>query len=133
MMKDTLKTKLISIIKTPIRDDILEISGFLFKPARTKVELDLVYKVRYKVYREARYIKPSKNKRFKDKYDSRAINFLVLDKNRPIATARLILNSKVGFWTENIFNFNPPKVQREKLARLVVLQLIKILEEVIIK
>ena len=117
-MKPSLKKKLVSVLKRRVLNYVLKISQLVFKEAKTEKELNLVFRLRYKIYLNENYIEPNKKGVFKDEYDLHSINFIVLKKNRPIGITRLVLNSKVGFPTENLFNFNRPKIPRNKLAEI---------------
>lgn len=117
-MKFSLKKKLVSVLKRKALNYVLKISQLVFKEAKTEKELNLVYKLRYKIYLYEGYIEPNEKGVFKDEYDPHSINFIVLKKNKPIGITRLVLNAKVGFPTENLFNFERPKIPRNELGEI---------------
>lgn len=97
---------------------IIKLKKVSFKEATTSEELDLVYSLRYQIYLERGYISANASERLKDAYDDYSANFLIYKKGVPMGTFRLIFDSDLGFWTEAIFNFEKPKVDRDKIAEI---------------
>lgn len=97
--------------------------GFTFRVAKNQKDLDQVYRTRHEVYKNEGYIQPREKGVFKDKYDDFSVNFLALKRGEPVGTVRLVLNSELGFPTENLFNFERPEIKQEKtveISRLAV-------------
>lgn len=99
---------------------VLKFSGLTFKRTLMAEEMEQVQHIRYQLYAEAGYINAADypEGKFSDKYDGASANFLVLDKDKPVGTVRLILNSKIGFPTEHLFNFDRPKISRQNIAEI---------------
>ena len=117
-MKKILKKKFIKTLKLKGIAYALKISRLLFKKAQTTEELNLVYKTRYEIYKNEGYIKENKEKLFKDKYDPYSVNFIIFKNGKPLGTARLVFDSKIGFPTENLFNFKKPEINRKRTAEV---------------
>lgn len=117
MNKDLIKN-FKKILESQYSNGILKIGDTVFKKARTKKELNVVYRVRYEIYLDEGYIEENKKKIFKDKYDLYSLNFLVFKQNNPIATYRLVLNSNTGLPAENLCNFEQPNYPGDQLAEV---------------
>lgn len=99
--------------------------GIRIIEADTDAELQKLFHVRWQVYVDSEYIDPRHHPKheFRDKYDPYSIKFLAIDKNVPVGTSRLVVDSKLGFPLESYYNVALPE-DREKgveVSRLAVL------------
>lgn len=88
--------------------------------ASTSVDIERVYRFRYEVYLQEGYISPNPEESFKDKYDVNCVNIYVenIRKKKIVASTRLVLDSSVGFPTENLFNINKMEEERDRLVEI---------------
>ena len=65
--------------------------GYVFREARSKQDLEAVYQIRWKVYKEAGYISPQAypEQRMSDRFDAWSINLVALYGGKPVGTLRL--------------------------------------------
>jgi len=86
-------------------------NNILTKMAKTQRENLCVYKFRWKIYSEEKFINPNKfpSNEFKDKYDKHSINFIAYSKGEIVGVARLIKFSKIGLPVLNSHNIKIPE------------------------
>ncbi len=103
---------------------------FSFSKADSPELLSEIFKLRYKVYcEECRFLKPEDYplRIEQDQYDAHSLQFAIEDAKGLVGTARLILNSNLGFPLEEHYrgrlNIDTAKLPRNRLAevsRLVI-------------
>lgn len=96
-----------------------EWGGYRFRRARTREELECVYRLRYEVYCEEEFIEPGDHpeRRFEDAFDADSDQLMVLDPDdQLVGTTRFVRPSERGLPTEHLFDFAPPSVPRERIG-----------------
>jgi len=96
---------------------------YRFKVADTPELLNELYRFRYGIAMESfKGYKKNSQKIDIDVYDEYAVHFVALDENNNICAAtRFIVNSPIGYPTENYLDFKLPeeiRTNREKLAEI---------------
>ncbi|MDX1608000.1 MAG: GNAT family N-acyltransferase [Candidatus Spechtbacterales bacterium] len=103
---------------------LFKFSGIEVKIAENEEDLQDVFKLRYRIYKESGYINPEDypDEIFKDPYDKYSINFLALYKNKPAGIVRLVKNSELGYTLEQYYNLELPAKGRSavEVSRLAV-------------
>ncbi len=96
---------------------------FSFSKADSPELLSEIFKLRYKVYcEECRFLKPEDYplRIEQDQYDAHSLQFAIEDAKGLVGTARLILNSNLGFPLEEHYrgrlNIDTAKLPRNRLA-----------------
>lgn len=95
--------------------------------ANSSKELEQIYRLRYKVYcKECHFIEPNdcaKKGLEYDEYDEFSVHFLAESGKKIIGTARFVLDSPLGFPTEEYFELSALNINRRQtgeISRVVV-------------
>ncbi|MDI6603369.1 MAG: GNAT family N-acyltransferase [Patescibacteria group bacterium] len=110
-------------IRVFLVDFVLKLKGIKIIEAKTEEEKEMIYKLRYEIYKDCGYINPEDfpDKELKDEDDKHSINYLALENNKPVGTVRLILgNKKEDFPTFRMWNidFNKFSVPFSKIGEI---------------
>lgn len=102
---------------------MLETGLLLLKKAETAEELDEIYRLRYRAYCLEKNFEPKElfpNFTENDEYDSHSIHLTVKTKMQVIGTARLVLNSPIGFPLEKYcqLNFSDLGINKNQTAEI---------------
>lgn len=103
------------------------LKNFSFYTTSDQVELDEIFRIRYRVYCEEYHYLDSKkfpDKKERDEYDRHSIHLVVRHRTGELAaTARLILGSDIGLPIQNNFEINytiPKNGKIAEISRLIV-------------
>ena len=103
---------------------MFRLSGIKVKIAKTEREMQDIYKLRYRVYKNVGYIDPKNypGGTFKDPYDKYSVNFLAYYKGKPAGIVRLVKDSELGYTLEKYYNTQLPLKGSEavEVSRLAV-------------
>jgi hypothetical protein len=129
----------------------LDFGGYHFRRAEREDDREAAYRLRHDVFVEEGFIDPSDFEEglFRDQFDDTSSHLLVYDGyGEVIGTTRFVLPSALGFPTEYLFEFERPRVSRDRLgefgrlgilpehrggARVPMLGLVKMVYEVILE
>lgn len=121
-----IKTPFLGSIKLALAERSV-FKNFSFYTTSDQVELDEIYKIRYRVYcEEYHYLEASKypDRKERDEYDRHSIHLVVRHNSGELAaTARLILGSDIGLPIQNNFEIShtiPKTGKTAEISRLIV-------------
>ncbi len=98
---------------------VLSYGGFQCRHAESEGELEDAYRLRHRVFSEAGYIEAAAfpDGRFRDAFDDVSAQLLVFGPgDELVGSTRFVLPSERGYVTEQLFNIEPPPINRQRLG-----------------
>ena len=92
--------------------------GYNVRRAGTEGDREAVYRLRFDVFSDERFIEPRffPDGKLQDEFDAYSTQIMVEKDGELVATTRFVRPSRLGFPTEALFDFESPAVPRERLG-----------------
>ena len=100
-------------------DSTFEFGGYEISRATSESERREAYRLRFDVFAEEGLVDPSffPDQELRDEFDATSTQILVRTQSGElVATTRFVHPSQIGFPTERLFDFDPPRLPRNRLG-----------------